>query len=198
MTENDLRVVRALEKEYSVSLAAYLEFLASWNTRANLVSRKLTETQLRTLVRESLLCALPEIIPRDALVVDLGSGNGVPGIPLAICRPDLQITLTEKRRQKASFLYFAAHKLGLKNVVVHAGDIIEFPQTSSFDVLTARFFSSFADLAKWGRLLLNPKNHRMVLFKPQTNREELSRQHLNLIFSRPVNSNQFLLVTNLL
>jgi 16S rRNA (guanine527-N7)-methyltransferase len=72
---------------------------------------------------------------------DLGSGAGVPGLPIAIARPDLTMTLTEPRRERAAFLELAVEELQLSNVRVHAGRAQELAeQTDEMDVCLARAF----------------------------------------------------------
>lgn len=75
---------------------------------------------------------------RCRTVVDLGSGGGLPGIPVAICRPTLLVWLTERNQRKAAFLEWAAGELGLRNVRVHAGPAELLPE--AVDACTARAF----------------------------------------------------------
>ena len=84
------------------------------------------------------LRGLPHL-PPAGLVADLGSGAGLPGIPLAICRPDLGFVLVEVRRNRARFLRAAAERLRLSNVSVY-GRRLE-TLTERFDLCTARAFA---------------------------------------------------------
>jgi 16S rRNA (guanine527-N7)-methyltransferase len=130
-------------------LLAYLELLAKWNRAYNL-----------TAVRDPL-----EMVPRhllDSLTVlpflhgetmaDLGSGAGLPGIPLAIARPDLAVTLIESNGKKARFLREAARTLALPNVTIREARVQD--TAGPFDSVTARAFASLADMLAWGGHLL--------------------------------------------
>jgi 16S rRNA (guanine527-N7)-methyltransferase len=80
-------------------------------------------------------------------VCDLGSGAGLPGIPVAVAEPDLDVTLSEPRRQRVAFLELVVERLGLANVVVHPGPAQELPR-ERFHACLAR---GFADAARtWG------------------------------------------------
>ena len=85
------------------------------------------------------LRAVPLLPPATATVCDLGSGAGLPGIPLAIALPDVQITLVEVRQNRAAFLETVIGALGLDRVTVHARRLETF--RSSVDVCLARAFA---------------------------------------------------------
>jgi 16S rRNA (guanine527-N7)-methyltransferase len=105
-----------------------------------------------------------------ARLVDIGSGGGVPGIPLAIARPDLKVTLVEATQKKAAFLVAVAAALGLSRVTVHAAraeDLGRGELRGGFDVVTARAVGKLsalvpiaAPLARAGGLLLLVKGQR--------------------------------------
>ncbi len=85
------------------------------------------------------LRAIPLLGPAPMQVVDLGSGAGLPGIPLALARPDLSFCLTELRRRRAAFLELAVDDLQLRNVRVFAGKVEYL--TGPFDVCLSRAFA---------------------------------------------------------
>jgi 16S rRNA (guanine527-N7)-methyltransferase len=85
------------------------------------------------------LRAISLLGPAPMLVVDLGSGAGLPGIPLAIARPDLSFCLTELRRRRVAFLELAVDDLELRNVRVFAGKVEDL--TGPFDVCLSRAFA---------------------------------------------------------
>jgi len=91
----------------------YLELILKWNSRFNLTAIRDREGILRRHFVESIACAhaLP---PRVKSVLDMGSGAGFPGIPIAICRPDLAVMLAESQIKKAGFLNEAVRTLELK------------------------------------------------------------------------------------
>ncbi|MBA3738565.1 MAG: class I SAM-dependent methyltransferase [Actinobacteria bacterium] len=108
---------------------------------------------LRTRHILDSLRAVPHI-PSGARIVDLGSGAGFPGLPVAVARPELEVILSEPRQARAAFLELAVEKLGLANVGVFASPAEEL--TGGFEVCLAR---GFGDAARtWGvaRGLLGP------------------------------------------
>ena len=88
-------------------------------------------------------------------ICDLGSGAGLPGIPIAVAEPGLEVTLSEPRRQRAAFLELVVERLGLGNVVVHADSAQELPP-GRFDVCLARGFADAAGTWDVARPLLVP------------------------------------------
>jgi 16S rRNA (guanine527-N7)-methyltransferase len=114
-------------------------------------------------------------VPAGGRLVDIGSGGGVPGIPLAIARPDLRVTLVEATQKKARFLAKVSDDLGLANVTVHARraeDLAAGPLAGQFDVVTARAVARLARLVP----LVAPfarAGGRLLLIKGQRAEEEL-------------------------
>jgi len=98
-------------------------------------------------------------------VADLGSGGGLPGIPLAIVRPDLRFALVEPRRRRAAFLELAVEQLSLSNVVVVASTHAEVRER--FDVCLARALAGAARTWELARSLLNPRGY-VVYFAGRT------------------------------
>ena len=94
----------------------YAELILSWNKTHNLVSR--SQAQNLDYHIEDSLSVFADV---GQVVVDLGSGGGLPGIPIAIKGPEKQVVLVESNSKKASFLLNTSNRLGLKNVtVIHA------------------------------------------------------------------------------
>jgi 16S rRNA (guanine527-N7)-methyltransferase len=89
-------------------------------------------------------------------VLDVGSGGGLPGIPLAIARPELQVTLVDSIAKKTAFLLQAQTELGLKNLHVVTGRAEDLHPQSGFDVITSRAFSDLREFATLTRHLLKP------------------------------------------
>jgi 16S rRNA (guanine527-N7)-methyltransferase len=100
------------------------------------------------------LRAAPVVPSSAASVLDMGSGAGLPGIPLAIARPDLSVTLAETRHQRIAFLELAVEELALPNVSVHAGRAEDAPRP--VDVCLARAFRDVAASWKVAAKLLTP------------------------------------------
>jgi 16S rRNA (guanine527-N7)-methyltransferase len=85
-------------------LLQYLELLLQWRPHLNLTGLHEAERILDVLIVESLDFLQHDLIPVAARVLDLGTGAGVPGIPLAICRPDVQVTLLDRSHKKMAFV----------------------------------------------------------------------------------------------
>ncbi|MDK8511294.1 16S rRNA (guanine(527)-N(7))-methyltransferase RsmG [Corynebacterium bovis] len=127
----------------------YAEWLADAGTERGLIGpREVPRLWDRHILNSAVL---QEVIPRGARVVDVGSGAGLPGIPLAICRPDLSVTLVEPLLRRATFLEEVVADLGLPVRVVR-GRAEEKSVVSTIggaDVVTSRAVAPLGKLAKW-------------------------------------------------
>lgn len=104
--------VRAAER-----LARYHELLVEWNERMNLTGDASIEVALDRHYMDSLApLALDGLFPKGALVMDVGTGAGFPGLPLAIARPDLRVMLLDSLQKRLTFLQTVIAELGLPNV----------------------------------------------------------------------------------
>jgi len=107
--------------------------------------------------RHVLNCAvIHPAIAADQMVIDVGSGAGLPGIALAIARPDLDLHLIEPMLRRTNWLSAAVAELGLVNVTVHRGRAEEFVGILRAPVVTARAVARLSELAKWCLPLLLP------------------------------------------
>jgi len=108
-----------LDAETAAKFRAYLSLILRWNTRLNLTSVRTEDGIISIHLAESIACAraLP---PGIATLLDFGSGAGLPGIPIALCRPEILVTLAESQGKKAAFLQEAVRVLGIA-AKVHAG-----------------------------------------------------------------------------
>ena len=134
---NDLLVGAGIEKLKDSDLEkfdAYLELLLKWNLRINLTAIRERGEILRRHFVECIACA-GIVPPGIGTVLDFGSGAGFPGIPIAICRPDLHVTLAESQKKKAAFLSEAMRAVGV-NATVFAGRAESIGRT--FDCVTLR------------------------------------------------------------
>jgi 16S rRNA (guanine527-N7)-methyltransferase len=149
----------------------YAELLADAGVRRGLIGPREVP---RLWERHLLNCAvLSEVIARDVSVCDVGSGAGLPGIPLALVRPDLRITLLEPLLRRTTFLEEVVTLLGLGNVTVVRGRAEELVGSlPPVDVVTARAVAPLDRLAGWGLPLLRPHGEMAVL-KGDTAEEEL-------------------------
>jgi 16S rRNA (guanine527-N7)-methyltransferase len=123
-----------LSPDLASRFGAYCELLLRWNARVNLTAIRNEDGILRRHFLESILCA--SAIPSGTLnLLDIGSGAGFPGIPIALCRPEIAVTLAESQGKKAAFLREALRVLDLR-ATVHAGRAEAL--TARFDAVTVR------------------------------------------------------------
>jgi 16S rRNA (guanine527-N7)-methyltransferase len=127
---------------------AYLELLFKWNSKLNLTAIRDPETIIRRHLVESIQCA--QVLPRlaeGATLLDFGSGAGLPGIPIAIFRPDIFVTLAESQKKKAAFLREAVRFLQLK-ADVFDGRVEDMPEGTRFSIITLRAVDKMADACR--------------------------------------------------
>jgi len=142
------------------SLSRFGDLLARWNRVYNLTAigageRMLTHHLLDALALVSPLQAVgAQLMRRPLRVLDVGSGGGLPGVPLAIACPAVEFTLIDAVQKKTAFLTQAALELRLTNVRVQHARVETF--AGQFDVITARAFAVLSDFVTWTRHLLAP------------------------------------------
>lgn len=115
-------------------LAAFEALISRWNARSNLIARGDIPYLRERHIADSL-ALLPWVTDRLA---DVGSGAGLPGIPLAIARPSTPVVLIERSTRKCAFLRHAVMELELPNVDVVPQDIRRYETSSAFDTVTVR------------------------------------------------------------
>ncbi|AXC11610.1 rRNA small subunit 7-methylguanosine (m7G) methyltransferase GidB [Acidisarcina polymorpha] len=125
-----------LSRAAAEGFSKYFELLQRWNAKLNLTAIRSNEEILRRHFLESIFCAqgLPEGV---GTLLDFGSGAGFPGIPVALCRPEIQVTLAESQGKKASFLREAVRVLGL-SAEVFGRRVEEMAPERRFGVVTLR------------------------------------------------------------
>ena len=121
----------------------YLKELGRWNKKINLISRKSDKPQdIYKHILDSLLIFKAIEIPKEAFLLDIGSGAGFPGIPIKIVRDDIHLTLVESRRKKAFFLEHIVKLLSLENASVknqRLEELLENVELSEkYDILTVK------------------------------------------------------------
>lgn len=149
----------------------YAELLADAGVKRGLIGPREVP---RLWTRHLLNCAvLSEAVPEGVSVCDVGSGAGLPGIPLALVRPDLRITLLEPLLRRTTFLQEVVELLELEHVTVVRGRAEEVLGTlKPVHVVTARAVAPLDRLAGWGVPLLRPYGEMLAL-KGDTAEEEL-------------------------
>jgi 16S rRNA (guanine527-N7)-methyltransferase len=118
-------------------LSLYLDLLLKWNARTNLTAIRDPEEIVRRHFGESLFAAA-HLPPNTKTLLDFGSGAGFPGLPIALLRPEIAVTLAESQNKKATFLREAVRTLGLSNVEVWAARAETLPPTRKFHTVALR------------------------------------------------------------
>ena len=164
----------SLTDEQIARLSQYLDLLLAANEKMNL-TRIAGRAAAEVGHVGDALTLLPFLPRGPHRLVDVGSGGGVPGIPLAIVRPDVTVMLVESTQKKAAFLKSAAETLGLTNLSVssmRAEDVGHSNSRETFDVATARAVGAMNFLVEWC-LPLVKKGGKLLAMKGQRITEEL-------------------------
>ena len=140
-----------LSDAVQAQLLAYLALLQKWNKTYNLTAITEPERQLTHHILDSL-ALVPHV--GSGPLLDVGSGAGLPGIPLALARPDLRVTLIDASQKKAAFMQQAAIDLGLAARVTVVHGRVEALQAGPFVQITARAFANLDDLVRLTRHVL--------------------------------------------
>jgi len=138
-------------------LTDYVALLAKWNRTYNLtaIDDPLRMVSHHLLDSLAILPHLPMAGEAPALA-DAGSGAGLPGIPLAVARPEWRVVLAESSEKKTAFLRQAALELGLRNVEVHQGRVEQWRPAQRFAVVISRAFAELARFIDACRHLVAP------------------------------------------
>jgi 16S rRNA (guanine527-N7)-methyltransferase len=145
----------ALPTGAAEKLMAYLGLLAKWNQTYNLTAIRDPLQSVSHHLLDSL-AVLRELSDCAGTLVDVGSGGGLPGIPLAIADPARRVTLNDASEKKGAFLRQAAIELGLSNVTVHVGRVEDWHPATGFAVVISRGLASLADFLERCRHLVAP------------------------------------------
>jgi len=148
-------------------LLDYLALLARWNATYNLSA---VRDPLQMVTRHLLDSLAVAPFVRGDTLADLGTGPGLPGIPLAIAASQRRVTLVDSNGKKTRFLRAAVRELGLDNVQVVEGRVESVE--GIYDCVTARAFASLSDMLAWGGHLLAPGGVWLAL-KGRIERDEL-------------------------
>lgn len=126
-------------------LMAYTELLAKWNRTYNLTAIRDPMEMVTHHLLDSLAVVPHLPLGAGARLADVGSGGGLPGIPLAIARPDWQVTLNDASAKKGAFLRQAAIELALPNLAVHEGRVQAWKPAGPFGLVISRAFAEIAE-----------------------------------------------------
>ncbi len=168
--------VRTLQLDLSekqlAQLMDYLALLSKWNAVYNLTALR----DPKQMVTHHLLDSLAVVPAFNGAknILDVGAGGGLPGIVLAIARPDMRVSLVDTVHKKTAFLTQVKAELGLANVTVHTGRVEQLKVPQQFDVITSRAFAELNDFVTWSGHLLE-EGGRFIALKGVMPSEEIAQ-----------------------
>jgi len=142
-----------LERQKELQLIQYIELISQWNRVFNLSSVRDTDTMVTRHLLDSL-SILPYIKGRT--IIDVGTGAGLPGIPLSIAMPDRHFCLLDNNRKKIQFLEKVCQRLSLRNVHVVNHAVNEYRVEPLFESVISRSFSTLSDFLALSQHLVKP------------------------------------------
>lgn len=153
-------------------LMDYLALLSKWNAVYNLTAVR----DPAQMVTQHLLDSLAVVPAFDGAqnVLDVGAGGGLPGMVLAIARPDMQVSMIDTVHKKTAFLTQAKAELGLRNVTVYTARVEQLQAPQKFDVITSRAFAELNDFVTWSGHLLK-EGGRFIALKGVMPQDEIAR-----------------------
>jgi 16S rRNA (guanine527-N7)-methyltransferase len=162
----------ALSDAQIAQLMDYLALLFKWNAVYNLTAVR----EPAQMVTQHLLDSLA-VVPAFAdakNILDVGAGGGLPGMVLAIARPDMRVSMIDTVHKKTAFLTQVKAELGLANVTVHTMRVEQLQVPQKFDVITSRAFAELSDFVTWSGHLLK-QGGRFIAMKGVLPQEEMAR-----------------------
>ncbi len=153
------------------ALIAFLALIEKWNKAYNLTAIRNKEDMAVLHILDSLT-VLPYL--SGSRVLDIGTGAGLPGIPLAIYKPEMEFVLLDSNAKKTRFVQQAILELGLKNVHVCHSRVEQYHDTEGFNTIVSRAFSSLQDMVGKTKHLLH-ENGLLLAMKGQKPVKELEQ-----------------------
>ena len=152
-------------------LVQLVELLNKWNKAYNLTSVRDPSQMLVKHIMDSIVVS-PYL--QGNRLIDVGTGPGLPGLPLAILNPDKQFVLLDSLGKRLSFIRQAVLALGLKNVEFIQSRVEEYQPEEKFDVVLSRAFASLQDMLFWCKHLPKETGHFLAL-KGQFPKQEIAQ-----------------------
>jgi 16S rRNA (guanine527-N7)-methyltransferase len=151
----------SLPSEAQARLTAYVRLIEKWNRVHNLTAVRDPEQMVVVHLLDSL-SILPHL-PRMKTLLDVGTGAGLPGIPIAIARPDLQVTLLDSIHKKIAFLRHAKTELALANCEIVCQRVEAWKPGRQFDGVVSRAFSELCDFVAQAGHLVAPAGEMLAM-----------------------------------
>jgi 16S rRNA (guanine527-N7)-methyltransferase len=162
----------AIERRQAEALLQFGDLLLRWNRAFNLISRRDTAR----LVPRHLLDSM-SIAPwlTGTAVMDLGTGAGLPGVPLAIAREELSFTLVDRSARKIRFIDQVVRTLGLSNITTWCGDVRDLPQQETFDSVVCRAVASVQEIWELAGQRARPGGRVLIMHRGQVPRADAAQ-----------------------
>ncbi|MGR4051405.1 16S rRNA (guanine(527)-N(7))-methyltransferase RsmG [Kosakonia cowanii] len=161
----------SLSDQQQQQLVAYVEMLHKWNKAYNLTSVRDPNEMLVRHILDSIVVA-PHL--QGTRFIDVGTGPGLPGIPLSIVRPEFHFTLLDSLGKRVRFLRQVQHELKLTNIEPVQSRVEDFPAEPPFDGVISRAFASLNDMVNWCHHLPGDAG-RFYALKGQLPEDEIAR-----------------------
>ncbi|MDE1315382.1 16S rRNA (guanine(527)-N(7))-methyltransferase RsmG [Vibrio aestuarianus] len=152
-------------------LVGYVEMLDKWNKAYNLTSVRNPMDMLVKHILDSIVVS-PHL--QGERFIDVGTGPGLPGIPLAIMNPDKTFFLLDSLGKRIRFIKQVLHELGIKNVTTIQSRVEEFQPEVKFDGVLSRAFASVLDMVEWCHHLPKEQTGLFLALKGQLPEEEIA------------------------
>ena len=160
-----------LSEDKVIKLLSFIDLIQKWNKAYNLTSIK-TKQEMVALHLLDSLTTIPHL--QGLRIIDIGTGAGLPGIPLAICLPEVEFTLLDSNAKKTRFVQQAVIELRLKNVAIQHSRVEDFRPVQKFATVITRAFAELADIVESSRHLV-ADNGLILAMKGQCSPSELAK-----------------------
>lgn len=177
----------ALSRAQRDQLAGYLALLDKWNRTYNLTAIR-DATRMVTHHALDALAVLPHLPQAaDLRVIDVGTGGGIPGVPLAIARPDWHVALLDANHKKGAFLTQATIELGLANANVVVSRVEDYAPAAGFDIVVSRAFAELAAFVA-GALHLAAPDGKLYAMKAAVPHDEIAAlpSHVHVVSTNTI------------
>jgi len=161
LVEGAAQLSCSLSPDQRDQLLAYLALIRKWNRAMNLTAHEDIADMVSWHLLDSL-AGLPHVV--GLKWIDVGTGAGLPGIPLAIACPDARVVLLDSRSKRSQFLIHVCGELGLTNIEVVTARAEEYRPQMKFDTLVARAFAAMPELLRCAGHLCRPLG-RIIVWK---------------------------------
>ena len=167
IAETDLSVTDTQRNQ----LVGYVEMLDKWNKAYNLTSVRDPQEMLVRHILDSIIVSTHLVGER---FIDVGTGPGLPGIPLSIMCPDKEFHLLDSLGKRMRFIKQVIHELKIENVTPIQSRVEEYLPEDKFDGVLSRAFASMVDMVEWCHHLPKKSTGRFLALKGQLSQDEIS------------------------